>query len=95
MNRENHPGERVGCTCTCLNQSNILNNIIYIILFLFQMLISKLEKTKSPEEKSKIMKVVKVLVNVFNLDGTNFANFIFFSHDYLFEMYVYFDVVDN
>lgn len=59
------------------------------------MLISKLEKTKSPEEKSKIMKVVKVLVNVFNLDGTNFANFIFFSHDYLFEMYVYFDVVDN
>lgn len=51
------------------------------------MLISKLEKTKSPEEKTKIMKVMKVLVNVSNLDETSFANLIFFSHDHLFEMY--------
>lgn len=49
------------------------------------MLISKLEKTKSPEEKTKIMKVMKV--NVSNLDETSFANLIFFSHDHLFEMY--------
>lgn len=60
------------------------------------MLISKLEKTKSPEEKTKIMKVVKVLVNVSNVDGANFVNLIiFFPHDHLFEMYICFDIVDN
>lgn len=51
------------------------------------MLILKLEKIKSFEEKIKIMKVMKVLVNVLNLDEISFANLIFFFYDYLFEMY--------